>query len=151
MNNPMNDLERQVRLAIYQHFAATGQAPSAPALAKQLDRSTAEVEAAFERLEALHALALAPASKTIWMAHPFSAIPTAYPVQTAERRYWANCAWDSLGLAALLGADTETRTTCPDCGTPLTLATRQKVLEPVNAVVHLIVPPRRFWENVGFT
>jgi DNA-binding transcriptional MocR family regulator len=151
MHNPLDDTERQVRLAVYQHFAATGEAPSASTLAQQLGRSTAEVEAAFERLEALHALALAPASKTIWMAHPFSAIPTAFPVQTAERRFWANCAWDALGLATVLGKNTETRTACADCGAPLTLTVRHNVLERVNAVVHFSVPPRRFWENVGYT
>src|SRR5256885_7144555 len=57
---------------------------------------------------------LAPATATVWMAHPFSAVPTAYPVVIGERTYWANCAWDAAGILSLVG-DGECRTRCADC------------------------------------
>ena len=85
------------------------------------------------------------------MAHPFSAVPTPFPVQTAERSYWANCAWDALAIPALLDVDAEIRTQCADCNEPMTLRVQGGQVDPADAVVHLAVPVRRFWENVGYT
>ena len=39
------------------------------------------------------------------MAHPFSGVPTAFRVEADDRTYWANCAWDTLGIPAALHAD----------------------------------------------
>jgi hypothetical protein len=144
-------LDRGVRFAIYGHFAATGEAPATADLASTLERPVADVEGALERLAAAHVLVLAPGTHNLWMAHPFSAVPTSFPVRTAARTYWANCAWDVLGIAALLDEDAESRTTCPDCAEPITLRVAGGRLEPSDAVVHFVVPPRHFWDNVGFT
>ena len=145
------DLDRQVRHRIYRHFAETGRAPGVGDLAAPTDRSIADVERSLDRLAEAHAIVLAPGTRNVWMAHPFSAVPTPYPVRTAGGTWWANCAWDALGIAALLGVDAETRTRCPDCGEPMTLRVADGRVEPREALVHFVVPPRRFWENVGFT
>jgi hypothetical protein len=110
-----------------------------------------DVDEALVRLQTSHALALAPGSNNIWMAPPFSAVPTPFPVVCQDRRYWANCAWDALGVAALLGVPSETRTQCADCGESLTLRVSSEGVEPSTAVVHFLVPPKRFWDNLGFT
>ena len=68
---------------------------------------------------------LAPASLSIWMAHPFSAVPTDYPVDANGRRYWANCAWDAAGILSLAGAGGQTHTRCADCGETLTMTVRR--------------------------
>jgi hypothetical protein len=39
------------------------------------------------------------------MAHPFSAVPTPYPLRTPERTCWADRTWDAFGIAGLLGVD----------------------------------------------
>ena len=85
------------------------------------------------------------------MAHPFSAVPTPFPVRTARRTYWANCAWDALGVAALIDEDAVSETQCPDCGEALVLRVTDGRVSPGDGVVHFHVPPKRFWENVGFT
>lgn len=144
-------LDPIVRLHVYRHFVETGRAPSVPTLASSIGAAEEEVEESLQRLAAEHLLAFAPGSLNIWMAHPFSAVPTRYPVETSERRYWANCAWDALAIPTLLEVDARTVTACPDCAEPLTLRTRGGELEATDAVVHFAVPPRRFWENVGFT
>jgi hypothetical protein len=93
-----------LRHAVYQYFAMTGRAPSIQELAEGLNETVTVVEAALHRLaDEHHALALAPGTSNIWMAWPFSAVPTAYPVKTAERTYWANCAWDALSIPGYLG------------------------------------------------
>lgn len=146
-----SDLDRDVRFLVYRHFVETGRAPTVAVIASQLDVGQEVVGRSLARLESDHMLALAPGSRNVWMAHPFSAVPTPYPVETSERRYWANCAWDALAIPALLEVDALTSTACPDCAEPLTLRTRGGELEATDAVVHFAVPPRRFWENVGFT
>jgi hypothetical protein len=140
-----------VRLRIYQHFVETGQAPTAATMASLVEQSLEAVETAFLRLAAARAIVLAPSTLNIWMAHPFSAVPTPYPVQTAKAAYWANCAWDALNIPALLGVDSHTGTQCPDCESPLTLHVETGALSPTEGVIHFAVPPRRFWDNIGFT
>ena len=94
---------------------------------------------------------LAPGTLNIWMAHPFSAVPTAYRVQAAERTYWANCAWDALNITALLGIDTHTVAPCPDCNSPLSMTIEHGSLRDAQGVIHFAVRPRHFWDNIGFT
>lgn len=147
-----DDLDRTVRIHLYQHLVETGQAPSAAETARMFSQPVSAIEDSYRRLAANRAIVLAPASVNIWMAHPFSAVPTAYRVQTARGGYWANCAWDALNIMALLGRDGEAAAHCPDCGALVTLAVRDGILAaPTDAVVHFAVPPRRFWENIGFT
>lgn len=146
-----SELDRRVRHRIYRCFVETGRAPTVDDLAIELCRPGTAIEDSLQRLAADHLIVLAPGSNRVWMAHPFSAVPTPYPVRTARRRYWANCAWDALAIPALLGEDTETTTHCADCAEPLTLRVRAGRVEPSDAVVHFAVAPARFWENVGFT
>lgn len=147
----LDELELKVRSTIIQHLAATGRGPSSEEVAEELGLSSNRVEQIFCRLEDAHAIALAPASPNVWMAHPFSAVPTPFPVETTRVRYWANCAWDMLGIPAALQVDSSTTTSCPDCGEQLTVKVRGGELEPTDTVVHFAVPPVRFWDNVGFT
>src|SRR5438270_4107541 len=93
--NALADQDRTLRLEIYRHFAQTGQAPTVTDLASKVNQPPAVVEDSMRRLAAGRAIVLAPGTLNIWMAHPFSAVPTAYRVQAAERTYWANCAWDA--------------------------------------------------------
>ena len=87
------DFDWKIRHKVYQHFAKTGRATSVQELADQSGETVRMVEAALHKLaDEHHALALAPGTNNIWMAWPFSVVPTAYPVKTAERTYWANCA-----------------------------------------------------------
>ncbi len=144
-------LDRAVRLTIYRHLVDTGEAPAAADIAKVLNISQLIAEKSYLRLDTARAIVLAPSTMNIWMAHPFSAVPTPYRVQTGKRPYWANCAWDALNIPALLGVDAQTVAHCPDCGGVLTMTIRGGQLLSAEGVIHFAVPPRRFWENIGFT
>jgi alkylmercury lyase-like protein len=85
------------------------------------------------------------------MAQPFSAIPTPYRVQTSGGSYWANCAWDALNIAALLKVDARVEAHCPDCNAELSMVVQSGALASPEGIIHFVVPPRRFWENIGFT
>lgn len=142
----------RIRHMVYQHFASTGVAPTVGELAKKSRETVHAVEAALQKLaDEHHALALAPGTSNIWMAWPFSAVPTAYPVETAERTYWANCAWDALSIPSLVGLNADTTYTCPDCLSQINLEVIDGSLSTTEGVVHFAVPPRHFYDNVAFT
>jgi Alkylmercury lyase len=86
------------------------------------------------------------------MTHPFSAVPTPYRVQcgSGSTSYWANCAWDAFGIAAILGRDTECICRCPDCHQRMDLSVKRGSVDR-DGIVHFVVPPRRFWDNVAYT
>jgi hypothetical protein len=148
--HPLTPTERAVRLFVYRHFVDTARAPDLAAIAREIRIEPNRAALALRRLAELHAIVLAPASIAIWMAHPFSAEPTAYPVETSERTYWANCAWDAAGILSLLGVDGQSRTRCADCGDEIAITVRNGRTVG-DGVVHFAVPPRRFWENVAYT
>jgi hypothetical protein len=145
------ELDKQVRWLVYRHFMDTGLPPNTPVLARETSSSLLDVENALFRLGEARSLVLAPGSTSIWMAHPFSGVPTAFPVQAGGIRYWANCAWDALGISVLLEEDVSTVTLCPDCGEPLILQVTDGVVRPETAVVHFLVPAGKFWDDIGFT
>jgi ribonuclease HI len=148
--DPLTPLERAVRRFVYDHFVKTTQAPDVGTIAAAVKRTPDAVTAALKRLAELRALVLAPATVNIWMAHPFSAVPTAYPVAIAGRTYFANCAWDAAGVLSLVGGDGECRTRCADCGQEIAMTVRGGHVHD-DGVVHYAVPPKRFWENIAYT
>jgi ribonuclease HI len=147
--HPFTESEQAVRLFIYRHFIETANAPDLATIARATAIADRDVAAALRQLADQHAIVLAPASVSIWMAHPFSAVPTPYPVDAGGRTYWANCAWDAAGILSLVG-DGETRTLCADCGQPAGFGVQDAALVG-DGIVHFAVPPRRFWENVAYT
>jgi hypothetical protein len=145
-------LDRDVRLAIYRSFVSDGVPPTAQEVADELDSPAEDVEASLHRLADAHALVLQPESSSIWMAAPFSAVPTPFDVTVGELRYYANCIWDALGIPACLHADARIDTSCPDCAEPLRLEVRDGALEePAEGVIHFAVPAARWWEDIGAT
>ena len=142
--------DQRVRHAIFQHFIAQGTAPSAAEMGAQLGVTEPEMQAAFHRLEAGHAVVLAPTTDNIWMMHPFSAVPTHHIVHTEGRDYWANCGWDLLGVPVVVGMDSVSHVTCEHCTEDIEIVTQDGKVSG-DAVVHFTVPARRFWDNVGYT
>jgi hypothetical protein len=140
-----------VRAQIYRHFIGTGRAPSAADVAGALGRRAVEVERAFAALGEARAIALNPAGDGVRMAHPFSAVETPYRVEARGVSYHANCAWDALGIAAVLEADTAAAARCPDCGEAVDLSIKDGRVADSGAVIYFAVRPAHFWENIGFT
>ena len=144
-------LDREVRLALFRHVAETAQMPDAERLATAVRQPRAAVEEALGRLAATRAIVLAPGSTNVWMANPFSAVPTPFRVEAQRRTYWGNCIWDALGIPAILSADAEITARCGDCGEALTVQVKDGTVQADEGVVHFAVPARRWWENIGFT
>jgi Alkylmercury lyase/Reverse transcriptase-like len=147
---PFSPLERRIRTFIYQRFVKTGRAPTEDDIVADSGASKLAVASALQKLAATHALVLAPATLNIWMAHPFSAVPTAYRVVTNGLTYFANCAWDAAGVLSIVGTDGDAHARCADCGAELAMRVRGGRMEG-DGVIHFAVPPRRFWDNIAFT
>jgi hypothetical protein len=84
----ISDLD--VRHFIYATFAGTSRPPTTLETADHFKITIAAVESAYERLASAHHIALAPGSHAIWMAHPFSSLPTNYVAEVGHKRYWGN-------------------------------------------------------------
>ncbi len=146
------ELDRDIRLWIYHHFADMGIAPSPVEIATEFSLTPDGAEQALYRLQRdADALVLIPGSPYIWMAEPFSAVPTSFVVRSDARRWWGNCIWDGLAILALLGFDGEVSTACPQSGQPLRVTVAKARLVEAPGVVHFAVPARDWWRNIGFT
>jgi hypothetical protein len=146
------ELDRHVRLHLYESFLAVGTPPTAAETAEALAIPRNEAEEAYRRLEQGHVIVLAPGTTNVWMANPLSAVPTRFRVVTDDgRSWWGNCVWDALGILAMVGSDGMVDTSCPDCGEKIELRVEDRELQPVNAVIHFAVPAARWWENIAFT
>jgi hypothetical protein len=95
-------LDRAVRHRVYAALVASARAPTAASLAQLLSVKRNDVRAALERLHDAHALVLDAATREVRMALPFANAPTAYRVETGDRAWDANCAWDALAMVRLL-------------------------------------------------
>ena len=100
-----NTLLWQTRAFIYSHFADTTHPPSVEEIAQHFDISNEEAGELYKELHKRHAFFLEPETLTIRMANPFSGIPTDFKVHANGKTYYANCAWDMLGIPVVLHAD----------------------------------------------
>lgn len=139
-----------VRLAIMRTFVDEARPPAPNELASTVGVSQADAEASLRRLADARLIVLAPGTPLVWMAHPFSALPTPFEVRSEDRRWWGNCVWDGLGILAAVGVDGEVRTSCPDCGEPLRLEVRDGEVGGDHAVVHYAIPAAHWWDDIGF-
>src|SRR6476646_2051253 len=115
------EFDTQVKLAIYRHFAETGEAPSPQTIADRLGVGVAQVERSYTDLRASRVLFLERDGRAIRMAPPFSGVPTQHRVQVGSTAYFANCAWDALGIPAALQQSGLVSSECAQTGERLTL------------------------------
>ena len=112
--------DTQTKLAIYRHFAETGRRPSLEVIAERVGADVSSVREAYLRLRVQRVLVLEPDGESIRMAPPFSGVPTQHVVIIDETRYFANCAWDSLGIPAALHRPGQVHSRSELSGEPLT-------------------------------
>ena len=149
----MDDVDLRVRNHVYAAFVRDGVAPRPAETAAALDIPIVDAEGAYGRLHDARALVLEPGDdERIRMLNPFSAVPTPHVVESGGRSWFANCAWDALGIPAALHADGVVRSRCEDCREPLELEVRAgRLARGADLLVHFVVPARRWWDDIGFT
>ena len=145
------DFDTRLRVAVYHHFANTTQAPALAQVADQLACSVDDVRLAYARLRANRVLLLEPDGETIRMAPPFSGVPTLHEVNVGGLTYFANCAWDALGIPAALHQEAVVHSSCGQSGAALSLQVRTDGPEPSQWLFHCQVPAAHWWVDLVFT
>jgi hypothetical protein len=151
MISPSEDLDTTLRTVIYAHFMTRGIAPTKENLVQALDIPLQEIEIGLHEMAEKHILVLQEGKGEILMAIPFSAVPTNFTVESEGVTYWANCMWDALGIPAALNKDSHITTNCPDCGDAIELNIEAGKLQGDQGVVHFLLPPKQWWDDIVFT
>jgi hypothetical protein len=118
---------------ILQSFITHGRPPTRAELAD---------DAGLDALAAEHGVVLHP-SREIWIAHPFSASPTATWVDAGGRGWWAPCLWCACGIATLAAPDATIHTRLGGEREAVAIAPTDDAY-----CVHFPIPPRDAWDNV---
>ena len=148
----MDAFDLDVRRHVYFSVVANGRPPTPPETAAAFGRDEEEIVDAFLRLHDAHALVLEPDSADIWMANPFCFRHTPHRVSAGGRSWTGTCAWDALGIPAALHADGRIESACACCGEALELeVVHGELTMGRNVLVHILVPARRWWDDIGFT
>lgn len=128
-----------------------GYAPSLERLSKLLDADEESVTKALYALEEYHGVVLHPNTPKVWVIHPFSLAPTNFYVRSKRGEWWGNCAWCSLGIAALLKEDVT-------ISTILGGETQQVIINIIDGeirekqyYIHFPIPMQNAWDNVIYT
>jgi hypothetical protein len=142
-----------LRVFIYDELISGGRAPSSGEIATRFGVDPADVRARLAALNIGKTVLVDERTHEIRMAGPFAARPSAHTLSDGKMTWWANCAWDMFGVAILVGRTLSGRATCSDCGDTLMVPCDPDVppAATVDAVVHFLLPARRWYDDIGFT
>ena len=140
-----------IRAFVYRHFAETARAPSVEQAAARFALTDGEAVSAFEELHRRHAIFLEPGTHKIRMANPFSGIETRFKVHACGKTYFANCAWDSLGIPLVLDSDAQIEAVCAQSGESILLGIENGRVSNSDVLVHFMVPFKHWYNDLAFT
>ena len=141
----------QVRAFVYAYFADTTRPPSVEETAVHFGISTEEASELYKELHNRHALFLDLDKAAIRMANPFSGIPTDFKVHANGKTYFANCAWDMLGIPAVLHCDAVIDAVFTESNEPIQLEVKDGKVTNGDLLVHFPLPFSRWYDDLVFT
>lgn len=145
------DFETRVKLAIYRYFVEMGERPSPEAIAERVGVDSAVILEMYRQLAGKRMLVLEADGSSIRMAPPFSGVATQHLIEVGGRDYYANCAWDALGIIAALQAPGVVHSRCEQTGEPFDLSVGLDGPEPSSWLFHCLVPAVNWWDDIIFT
>lgn len=140
-----------IRAFVYRQIGETTRPPLLEETAARFDLTHEQAAAAYEELHERHAFFLKPGTHAILMANPFSAVKTPFNVHSNDKTYFANCAWDSLGIPAALHANAEIEARCAQSNDVIRLRVRDGQIGGSDALVHFLIPFREWYGDLAFT
>ena len=149
--NTSESFDAKLRFYTYQHFVQHARAPKVSEAAQALGVAEFEARAGYQRLTEGHAIMLTEPNGELWRVAPFSAIPTAFPVCSGASSWFANCAWDALGIPAALHQDAVSNAACGCCNREMPLEIKGGRILQTEGLIHISVPARSWYEDVVFT
>ncbi|MBI5666959.1 MAG: hypothetical protein HZC41_03055 [Chloroflexi bacterium] len=147
----LSEQDWQIRHFIYQFFVEHGRPPAIQETGGHFSLDDEEARQVYHRLHQRHTIFLEPGTDRIRIANPLSAVPTSYRVVINNRTLWANCAWDSLGIPAMLNADAQIEARHPLSGEPVRYAVTAGELQADAGVVHFSLPARAWYDDLIHT
>ena len=145
------DLESELRREIYSRTVTSGVPPTVAELAKALAIDAGDTRSGLARLAAARIVVLQPGTGELLMVPPFSAVPTPFLVETSRYTCYANCAWDALGVPAMLRERARVITACGCCGEAMVVDVELDRAPQTADVIHFAVPAANWWDDVVFT
>lgn len=141
----------RARHFVYSHFADTTRPPSVDETAAHFDISTEQASELYNELHNRHALFLDVDKVAIRMANPFSGIPTDFKVHANGKTYFANCAWDMLGIPAALHCDAVVDAVCTESNEFVHLEVKDGQITNSPLLIHFPLPFARWYDDLVFT
>lgn len=136
---------------ILKYIIDNGYAPSPGVLASLLNATQAEVVEGLYALQEYHGVVLHPHQPEVWVIHPFSLAPTNFLVKSPGGTWWGNCAWCSLGIAALLQQDVVITTRIAAYDKQINIHISNGQVQEKDLFIHFPVPMKNAWDNVIYT
>jgi hypothetical protein len=137
--------------SILQFVIQEGFAPDLKILSVRLNCDTEEIRKTLYDLQDCHGVVLHPDRPEIWVIHPFALAPTNFFIKSSKGMWWGNCAWCSLGVAALLKEDLTITTRLGAYDEQIVIHINKGEVEEKNLLVHFPVPMANAWDNVIYT
>ena len=137
--------------SIIRAIIENGFAPSVEGLVEILQAKKEEIVKGLHDLQEYHGVVLHPNESKIWVIHPFSLAPTNFYVKSKKGEWWGNCAWCSLGIAALLNDDVIITTTIGAETKQIEIKIVNGEIQEKNYYIHFPIPMKNAWDNVIYT
>ena len=139
------------RKYVFDHFYEHTTAPSLEEVMRRFKLTRGEAFRRFRELEIEHHILLVPGTQRILMANPFSAVSTPFRVDLGGRRYFANCAWDTVSLHVMLGEEAMISAFCHHCADPIEITMgggEVRTSKPTAPLIFLSTPVARWYDNL---
>ena len=141
----------KLHYTIIREIIDRGYAPDVTALSQQLHSTEKEVIDSLQELQTYHGVVLHPNKAKVWVIHPFSLAPTNFYVESSSGEWWGNCAWCSLGIAALIEDPVKITTTIGGEKKQIEINIIDGIIQEKEYVIHFPIPMSRAWDNVIYT
>lgn len=147
----MSTTSSQLHYLIIDGIIRNGFAPDNDELAVALGTTRDKVVEELYRLQEYHGVVLHPNEAKVWVIHPFSLAPTNFYVESEKGQWWGNCAWCSLGIAALLKDDVTITTTIGAETKQIEVHILNGEIQEKHLYIHFPIPMQKAWDNVIYT
>ncbi len=152
MPSTMTEQHWDIRLFIYQFLVENDRPPTMAESAAKFGLCVADIRKSFHWLHRNHQIVLEPGTESVRIAVPLSAVPTAYRVEIDGKLHYANCAWDSLGIPAMLHRDATIEAHIDDASVPVRYAIENgSLVAPPGLAIHFPMPIPQWLDNLADT
>jgi hypothetical protein len=149
-----------LRVFVYDIIARRGRPPASTEIGAHFGITPDDARGAIADARLGKTLFPDPNTGEIAIAGPVAGSPTQYRVTANGVTWFANSAWDMLGVAAMFMTEVSIETRCADCGDPVKF-----LLDPIsfpafsfpkgtvdqNLIIHFLMPARQWQDDIAAT